>query len=113
MAGEEGIDKRVGKEEDLHDRHQPGPCDLPEWRLRKAFAPEDLPAGDGPPVGAEACGKLTDAAWRRSLPHGADQDDDGAQVDLWPEESHRRWCRSLPAAVAVAAEAQSEAFLLG
>ena len=42
------------------------------------------------------------------LPHGADQDDDGTQVDLWPEESHRRRCDSLSAAIAVAAEAQPE-----
>ena len=95
------------------------PRPAPTGRLRpsrmaseQSLAPEDLPAGDGPAVGAEACGKLTDAAWRRSLPHGADQDDDGTQVDLWPEESHRRRCDSL-LPVAVAAEAQSEALLLG
>ncbi len=69
MAGEEGIHQRVGKGEDLNDRHQPGACDLPEWRLGKAFAPKDLPAGDGPPVSAEAGGKLTDPACRYSLPN--------------------------------------------
>ena len=58
-------------------------------------------------------GKLTDPAWRRALPHGADQDDDGAQVDLGAEKAHRRWCDSLSAAVAIAAEAQSDALFLG
>ena len=63
MAGEEGIHQRVRQADDLDEGHQAGACDLPEWRLGKVFAPEDLPAGDGPAVGAETCGKLTDAAW--------------------------------------------------
>ena len=43
------------------------------------------------------------------MSHSADEDDDGAQVDLATEEAHRRWCRSLPATVAIATEAQSDA----
>ena len=64
-------------------------------------------------VDAEALGKLTDAAWRRPLPHGADEDDDGGHVDLAAEEAYRRWRRSFPATVAIATEAQSEAHWLG
>jgi len=113
MAAEKGIHQRIWQAGDLDDGHQAGACDLPEWRLEKAFPPEDLPAGDGPAVGAEARGKLTDTAWGRSLPHGADQDDDDTQVDLGPKEADRRWCPSLPATIAVTAEAQFEALLLG
>ena len=58
-------------------------------------------------------GELTDPPWRGPLPHGADQDDDGAQVYLSAQEAHRRGHRSLPATIAVTAEAQSEALELG
>ena len=92
----------------LDNRRQTGACDLPERGLGKVFAPEDLPASDGPSVGAEALGKLADSAWCRPLPHGADEDDDGAEVDLSAEEAYRRRCHSLPATVAIAAEAQSD-----
>lgn len=113
MAGEEGIHQRIRQGDDWDDEHQAGACDLPELRLGKMFAPEDLPASDGPTVGAEACGKLTDAAWGGSLPHGTDEDDDGTQVDFGPEEPHRRRCDPLAAAVAIAAEAQPEALAFG
>jgi hypothetical protein len=113
MAAEEGIHERVGKGSNLDNRHQAGLCDLPERCLRKLLAPQDLPASDGPPVGAESPGQLTDSAWRRPLPHGADYDDDDAEVDLWAEEAHRRRCRSLPATLAIAAEAQPETLCLG
>src|SRR5580658_1523630 len=113
MAAEKGIHQRVRQTDDLDEGYQTGPFDLPEWRLGKTFAPEDLPAGDGSAVSAESLGQLTDAAWRRSLAHGTDQDDDDAEIDLWAEEAHRRWRGSLPAAIAVAAKAQPQALLLG
>src|ERR1700678_1314341 len=47
------------------------------------------------------------------MPQGANQNDDSAQVDLATEEAHRRRCRSLPAPLAIAAEAQSDAQQLG
>ena len=76
-------------------------------------APEDLPASDGPAVGAEESGEFADASRRWSLPHGADQDDDGAKVDLWAEEPHGRRCDSLAAPIAVAAEAEANPLRLG
>ena len=88
MAEKEGIHQRIGQADDLGNRYEMGASDLPERCLRKVFPPEDLPAGYGPPVGAEASGKLADPAWCRPLPHGADYDDDGAQVDLWAEEAY-------------------------
>jgi len=113
MAAEEGIHEGVRKGDVLDDRHQAGLRAFPEWCLRKVFAPEDLPAGDGLSIDAEAFGKLTGLTWRRPLPQSADQDQEGAQVDLPAEEAHRGWCRSLPAAVATAAEAQPDAQRLG
>ncbi len=108
MTAEEGVDQRVGEADDLANGQETGACDLPEGCLWEVFAPEDLPADDCAFVGTEACGKLTDPAWCRPLPHGADQDDDGGQVDLSAQEAHRRRRRSLPATVAIAAEAQSD-----
>lgn len=113
MAEKEGMHQRIWQADDFDNRHEMGTRDLPEWCLRQMFPPENLPACDGPPVGAEASGKLADPAGCRPLPHGADEDDDGAQVDLWAEEAYRRWSHSLPATVAIAAEAQSEALWLG
>src|SRR5579859_4090282 len=113
MAEKKGIHQRIWQAGEFDDRYEMRTCNLPERRLGKVFTPEDLPAGDGPPVGAEACGEVADSPWRGPLSHSADEDDDGAQVDLGPEEAHRRRRRSLPAAVAIAAEAQSEAQWLG
>ena len=83
MAGKEGIDQRMWQSEDLDKRHQAGASSLPEWCLGKIFAPEDLPAGDGLPVGTESLGELSNAAWCSSLPEGADQEDGDAEIDLW------------------------------
>jgi hypothetical protein len=113
MASEEGIQERVWQGDDLENRCEAGACDLPERCLREVLAPEDLPASDGPSVGAEAQGKLADPAWCRSLPHGADEDDEDAEIDLWTKEADRRRGDSLPATVTIAAEAQSEALWLG
>jgi hypothetical protein len=108
MAAEEGVHERVWQGDDLDNRREASACDLPERCLWKVFAPEDLPASDSPSVGAEACGQLTDLAWCRPLPQGADQDDDDAEIDLGTEEAYRGGCHSLPATVAIAAEAQSD-----
>jgi hypothetical protein len=81
--------------------------------LWEVLAPEHLPASDGPAIGAEACGELTDAAWCGPLPHGADQNDDGAQVNLGAEEAYRRRCHSFPAVIAIAAKAESDSLWLG
>ena len=113
MTEKEGVHKGIWQGEDLDKWYQTGPFDLPERCLRKVLAPEDLPASDGPPVGAELRGKFADTPWRGPLPHGADEDDDDAEIDLWTEETYRRRCDSLPAAIAIAAEAQSEALCLG
>ena len=69
------------------------------------FAPEGLPADDCAFVGIEAFGELTDSPRSGPLPHGADQDDDGGEVDLSAQEMHRRGRCSPPATVAIAAEA--------
>jgi hypothetical protein len=113
MAREEGIQERVWQGADLEHRCEAGACELPEQCLREVLAPEDLPASDGPSVGAEAQGQLADPAWCRSLPHGADEDDEHAEIDLGTKEADRRRGDSLPATVTVAAEAQSEALRLG
>lgn len=86
---------------------------LPEWCLWNTFSPEDLPSRDGPSVGAEEAGKLADSARRGPLPHGAHQDDHGAEVHLWAEKTHGRWCDPLAAAVAIATEAEPLAVRLG
>src|ERR1700722_7973829 len=63
MTAEEGIDERVGQADDLAEGDETGACDLPKGGQWEVFAPEGLPAGDCAFVGAEACGKLADAAW--------------------------------------------------
>src|SRR5271169_1113675 len=109
MTAEEGVDQRVGQADDLAKGYETSACDLPEGRLWEVFAPERLPTGDCAFVGAEAFGELADPPRGGPLPHGADEDDDGGQVDLSAQEAHRAGRRSLPATVAIAAEAQSEA----
>src|SRR6266852_1403011 len=109
MTAEEGVDQRVGQADDLAKGYETSACDLPEGRVGEVFAPEDLPAGDRAFVGTEAFGELTDPPRRGPLPHGADHDDDGSKVDRSAQEAYRRRCRPLPATVAIAAEAQSEA----
>src|SRR5262249_40251307 len=53
-----------------------------------------------------------DPARRGTLPHGADQDHHGTQVDLSAERAHRRRRHPLSAAIAIAAEAEPVAILL-
>ena len=105
MAEKEGVYEGIWQGEDLDEWYQTGLFDLSERYLRKVFAPEDLPASDGPLIGAEASGQLADTTRCWPLPHGADHDDDGAQVHLRAEKAYRRRCRPLPAAIAIAAEA--------
>src|SRR5277367_2264131 len=110
MTAEEDVEQRRG---DLAKGYEIGACDLPEGRSWEVFAPEGLPTGDGAFVGSEAFGQFTDPPPVRPLPHRADQDDNGAQVELSAQEAHRGRCRSLSAIFAITAEAQSEALELG
>ena len=87
--------------------------DLPERCLRNMVTPEGLPSSDGRCVDAEQPRKLADSARCWSLPHGADQDDHGAEVYLPAEKTHRRRCHPLSAAVTITAEAEPEVILLG
>ncbi len=110
---EKGVHKREWQGDDRDNWLQTGACDLPEWCLGKQIAPEDLPASDGPPVDTETGGEFAETTRCRPLPHGADKDNEGGDEDLSSEEANRRRCHSLPAAVAIAAEAQSDALWLG
>jgi len=110
---EEGVQEGVGQGGDLDNRLQAAACDLPEWCPGKVIAPEDLPASDGPSVDVEMLGEFAETTWCRPLAHGADKDDGGSEKDLSAEEAHRRRSHALPAAVAIAAEAQSDPLLLG
>ena len=110
---EEGDQEGGGQGGDLDNRLQTGACDLPEQCPGKLIAPEDLPASDGASVDAETVGEVAETTWCRPLPHGADKDDEGGDEDPSSEEANRRRCHSLPAAVAIAAEAQSDALWLG
>jgi hypothetical protein len=112
MVGEQGIRERVRQAEDLDEGYQPGACDLPEWRLGKAFAPEDLPSSDCLAVGAESLREISNAAGCRSLPHGIDQDDNDAEIDFRAEETHRRRSCSLSVTIPIAAETEPEALWL-
>ena len=86
---------------------------LPEMGLGNVLAPELLPASNGPPVNTEERGKLTDSPRRRSVPHGADQNDEGADIDLSAEEAHGRCRGALSAAVAIATETEPGVVCIG
>ena len=79
----------------------------------KLFAPEGLPPSDGCCVDIEQPRKLADPPRRWSLPHRADQDDHGSEVNLPAEEPHRWRGRPLSTSVTIAAEAEPVAILLG
>ena len=112
MAADERVQERERKGDDMGSRLQASACSLPEGSLGKVFAPEDLPARDGPPVGTEALGELTDSARCRPLPHGADEDDDGAQVHFSAKEANGGRSDSLPATVALTAKAEPDSLWL-
>jgi hypothetical protein len=63
-------------------------------------------------VDIEHPGKLADPARTWSLPHGAAQDDDGTKIDFSAETTHRWWCHTLSASVAISAETESTAILV-
>src|SRR3990167_3161138 len=107
VAVNERFQQRSWQNGHVHPRHEPTAGDFPERRLWKLLAPEDLPARDGPPIGPEEPGEFRDAAWRRALPHGGDENDDGAQVNLPAQKSHRRRRDSLAAPLAFTAEAET------
>src|SRR3954447_7710576 len=104
---EEGVEEGPWKGREIDIGGQAGAGHLPEGGVGEEFAPEDLPARDGAPVGAEVSGQLADAAWCRPVAHGGDQDDHDGEVDLSAEEAYRRRRRPLAAPVSLAAEAQS------
>src|SRR4051794_23449505 len=104
---EEGVEEGPWKGREIDIGGQAGAGHLPEGGVGEEFAPEDLPARDGAPVGAEVSGQLADAAWCRPVAHGGDQDDHDGEVDLSSEEAYRRRRRPLAAPVVLAAEAQS------
>jgi hypothetical protein len=70
MLAEEGVHERVWQGDDLDNGYQTGTRDSPERCLWEVFTPEDLPASDGPSVGAEVWKALGPtvvsalAAWR-------------------------------------------------
>src|SRR5271165_2228319 len=113
MAEKEGVHEGIWQREDLDKWYQTSPFDLPERCPRKVFAPEDLPARNGPSIGAEASGQFAHTTRCWPLPHGADHNDDRAQVHLGAEKAYRRRRRPLPTAITIAAEAQSKALWLG
>src|ERR1700730_12199994 len=104
---EEGVEEGPRKGREIAIGGQASAGELPEGGVGEGVAPEDLPARDGAPVGAEVSGQLAEPAWGRPVAHGGDQDDDDGEVDLSSEEAHRRRRRPLAAAVSLAAEAQS------
>ena len=106
VAVDEGLQKRLRENGRVHRGQQPTTGDFPESRLREVLLPEDLPARDGPPIGAEEPGEFGDSARRGSLSHGGDEDDDGTEINLPAEKPHRRRRDSLAAPVTITAEAQ-------
>jgi hypothetical protein len=62
-AAEERGQEGEWKCADVDSQRQASACNLPERSLGKVFAPEDLPASDGPSVSTEERGKLADSAW--------------------------------------------------
>ncbi len=100
------------KVDNLNNWHETATCDFPEWRPWKVFAPEHLSASQGSSIGANKLCEFADVACCGPLLHCGDQDDHRTEINLAPKETHR-WRRlSRPAAVAIAAEAQSVALLL-
>jgi hypothetical protein len=101
-----------GKTTIFNNRHDATSCKFPERRLRNVVTPEGLPSRDGRPVNTKQRRKHVDPARRWTLPHGADQNHDSTEVDLSAEKTDRWRRHPLPAAVAIAAEAEPAAILL-
>ena len=79
----------------------------PEVALGKVVAPEHLPAGDRPPVDVQESRDVTDPLRGWSVPHGADQNDEGAEVNPSTKKTNGRWRGSLSAPVSIAGETES------
>ena len=108
----ERFQQRQRQNDDLHNWHDATSCKFPKRRLRNGVAPEGLPSRDGRSVNTKQSRKLADSARRRTLSHGADQNHHGTKVDLSAEKTDRWRRHPLPAAVAIAAEAEPAAILL-
>jgi hypothetical protein len=107
------IQERLRQGGNLDNRHETTAGDFPERCPRNVIAPERLPSSNGRSVDAEQTRNLADSARRWTLPHGADQDHHGTKVNLSAEKTDRWWRHPLPAAVAIAAEAEPVVILLG
>jgi hypothetical protein len=79
--------------------------DFPESRQRKVLSPEGPPTVDRAAVGAEELGEFPDSSRRGTLPHGGDQDDDGAKINFSAEKTDRPRSHPLAASVALETEA--------
>jgi hypothetical protein len=103
------VDKRFEKcprkNVDLDDWYETTARGFPEGRQRKTFSPEGPPTIDRASVGIEEFGEFPDSSRRRTLPHGGDQDDDSAEINLSAEKTDRPRSHPLAASVALAAEA--------
>jgi len=108
----ECFQQRQGQNGDFNNWHEASSCNFPERRLRNVVAPEGLPSRDGRPINTKERRKLADPARPWTLPHCADQDHHGTQVDFSAEKTDRWRRHPLPAAVAIAAEAKPAAILL-
>src|SRR4029077_1552826 len=112
FGAEECVQERQRQSDEVGHWYEASTRDLPERGLRNVVAPECLPSRDGRCVSTKECRKLTHSPRRRSLPHGADQDHHGPQVDLSAEKAHRRRRHPPSATVAVTAEAEPAVILL-
>src|ERR1700722_2486920 len=112
FGAEECVQERQRQKGDVDHWYEARTRDLPERGLWNVVAPECLPSRDGRSVSTKECRKLTHSPRRRSLPHGADQDHHGTQVDLSAEKAHRRRRHPPSAAVAITAEAEPAVILL-
>ena len=70
LAMKERFGERSREADDLDGRQEATIATFQNGGLRKVFAPENLPARDGPPVGAEEPREFADSARRGPLPHG-------------------------------------------
>ena len=99
VRADKRFEKCPRKNVDLDDWYQTTARDFPESRQRKTFSPEGPPTIDCASVGIEEFGEFPDSSRRRTLPHGGDQDDDSAEINLSAEKTNRRARRPLAASV--------------
>src|SRR5271157_3888072 len=77
VSAAERFQERLRQCGNLDNGHETTARNFPERCPRNVVAPEGLPSSNGGSVDAEQPRKLADSARCRSLPNGADQDDDG------------------------------------